>query len=195
LRLFIAVVPPEPVLQELLAVVAPLRAAHAGLAWSDPADWHCTLAFLGEVPDKRRTDLSEELAHAASGAGRFDLRIAGSGDFGDRVVWAGVTGDLDSLQGLADTARTAAGDAQVEHDPEPFQPHLTMAYAGSREGAADEEPEGAVEASDLQPVIEVLADFRSSPWNVDRLLLMSAESGRSPRYATEESWPLAGDPR
>ncbi|HEX5812494.1 MAG TPA: 2'-5' RNA ligase family protein, partial [Pseudonocardia sp.] len=49
MRAFVALVPAAAVLDELAAAVAPVRAAHPDLRWTPPAQWHLTLAFLGEV--------------------------------------------------------------------------------------------------------------------------------------------------
>ena len=61
MRLFVAVTPPPEALDELRSATAAMRSAHPELRWSLPAQWHLTLAFLGEVDDDTRTDLSARL--------------------------------------------------------------------------------------------------------------------------------------
>jgi 2'-5' RNA ligase len=58
-RLFVAAYPPEPACAHLAAAVDALavgRAAAAGVnaRLAPRANWHVTLAFLGDVPDERR---------------------------------------------------------------------------------------------------------------------------------------------
>ena len=65
MRLFVAIVPPPAVLAELAAAVAPLRAGRPGLRWTGPADWHLTLAFLGEVDEAVLAGAEHRLERAA----------------------------------------------------------------------------------------------------------------------------------
>ena len=51
MRAFVALIPPAEALGELADAVAPVRAAHPGLRWTPAAQWHLTLAFLGEVDE------------------------------------------------------------------------------------------------------------------------------------------------
>ena len=46
--MFVAVVPPEPIKEELSEFLAP----RDGMPWIDPEQWHLTLAFSSEVPDR-----------------------------------------------------------------------------------------------------------------------------------------------
>jgi 2'-5' RNA ligase len=67
MRLFAAVLPPAPVLAELAAAVARLRALPDAdlLRWADAAGWHLTLAFYGEVAEDLLPELRARLARAA----------------------------------------------------------------------------------------------------------------------------------
>jgi len=71
MRLFVAVLPPQGALAELEAAVAPLRPAWPDLRWAGQDRWHLTLAFLGEQPEARVTQVSLD----DSGLAR-ELRLA-----------------------------------------------------------------------------------------------------------------------
>ncbi|MEU7135540.1 RNA 2',3'-cyclic phosphodiesterase [Streptomyces sp. NPDC046261] len=187
MRLFAAVVPPAPAIDELAAEVARLRSAlperHGRLRWTEPAMWHFTLAFLGEVDEALLPELGERLARAAHRHPEHQLRFAGGGRFGDRILWVGATGALETLGGLARSAAAGARRAGVRmDDAKPFRPHLTLARA--------------VGHVNLRPYAEELAEFRGRRWQVERLELVrsrlpaSGIAGERPRYETVAAWPL-----
>ncbi|WP_168220705.1 RNA 2',3'-cyclic phosphodiesterase [Streptomyces sp. RFCAC02] len=171
MRLFAAVVPTDEVVRELTGAVrgpAALPGAD-GLRWNAAVDWHVTVAFYGEVPDDGLPALRAGLVRAAAGTRPFTLGLTGTGTFGDRVLWAGVGGDVPALTRLAGTVPPGASG----HDG--YRPHLTLARA-PRGGAG------------LAPWTAALAGLRTSPWEVTRLALMGSETGHP--YSTEATWPL-----
>lgn len=193
MRFFVAVVPAEPAARELRSAL--VRLPDSGVEWTDPADWHMTLAFLGEVPDDRRPALSGALSTVAARTGPVRLHFAGGGHFDSRVLWAGVGGDVEGLHALSLATREAADNAHIGLDDRPFRPHLTLAHAWHRQ----RDEHGTITDSshppgtpDIQPLADALTDFASAPWHADRLLLMSVRSSRPPRYTTDESWFLNG---
>ena len=111
---------------------------HKFVKWVDPGGIHLTLKFLGNIPSMRVTEISEAMKKAAQGISPFLLEISGLGAFPSlkqaRVLWVGVSGELDKLSRLQqniDSALAALGFAKEER---PFVPHLTLARI--REGAS-----------------------------------------------------------
>ncbi|MDT3398912.1 RNA 2',3'-cyclic phosphodiesterase [Streptomyces sp. B1866] len=187
MRLFAAVLPPEPAAAELAAAVRPLHALPGadGLRWTERAGWHFTLAFYGEVADRLLPELHARLARAARRHPPHELRLAGGGRFADRALWAGVAGDRTALRRLADSAVAGArraGLALDEHHP--YRPHLTLARTRT--------------PVNLRPYVAGLADFEGEPWTAAELSLVRSnlpgggEPGRQPRYETVAAWPLGG---
>ncbi|GGY00970.1 RNA 2',3'-cyclic phosphodiesterase [Streptomyces hiroshimensis] len=191
MRLFAAVIPPQAAVDELAAEVAQLRAAlperRGRLRWTDPATWHFTLAFLGEVDEALLPELGEGLARAAHRHPAHELRFAGGGRFGDRILWVGATGSLETLAGLARSTAGAVRQAGVRMDgARPFHPHLTLARVAGHVS--------------LRPYAEELAGFRGRRWRVEHLELMRSHlagggsgargGGERPRYETVAAWPL-----
>ncbi|MEU8787028.1 RNA 2',3'-cyclic phosphodiesterase [Streptomyces sp. NPDC048637] len=187
MRLFAAVLPPAPAIEELAAEVAQLKKLPAAdrLRWTGRDSWHFTLAFYGEVPEETVPELSERLARAAHRRDPYELRIAGGGRFSDRVVWAGADGDRPAMRRLADAASAAARRAGLAMDDEhrPYTPHLTLA----RNRTPD---------LDLRPYATALKDFAGTSWTVGALALVRSHppvpgvAGKQPRYETVGSWPL-----
>jgi 2'-5' RNA ligase len=123
-RLFIAVVPPEEVLE---AVAALPRPSLEGLRWTDREQWHATLRFLGRV------DAAEPVVEALSSIGLPGAEAVAGPEvcrFGQRVLHVPVTG-LEDVAGAV--VRATAGLGQPPED-RPFAGHLTLARVrkGSR---------------------------------------------------------------
>lgn len=180
MRLFVAIDPPPQALAELDAELGPTRVmAPHGLRWTRPEQWHLTLAFLGEVPDAAVPALTTALA-AAVGDAPMRLRLAGGGCFGDKVLWAGVAGDVHALRTLAETVAGVARTAGIAAPKAPYRPHLTLARAGK-------------EAADLRPAATALADVVGAAWDVAEVRLVRSRLGAGPgNSATHEviaRWP------
>lgn len=188
MRLFAAVVPPQAAVRELAAAVAPLHALPqaAGLRWTGEPTWHLTLAFLGQVDADDLQPLRGCLAVAAAAVARTPrLRLAGSGRFGERALWAGVEGDTLPLRRLADEVAKAARDTGIDVDERPFRGHLTLARAGGRSGPPTAAGRG------LPALVEALADFSGTEWPATSLRLMRSHLGAgSAHYETVAEWAL-----
>lgn len=186
MRLFAALLPPPPAVDELSAVVERLRDLPGAdrLRWTGRPGWHFTLAFMGEVDDALVPGLRERLARAAHRTDAFPLRLHGGGRFGRRALWVGAAGGLDEMRRLAERADAAARRAGIPMDEHRrYVPHLTIARARD-------------DAADLRPCVEALAPFEGTGWQADRLALVRSNlpvrgvPGERPRYEVADSWPL-----
>ena len=183
MRLFVAVVPPDEVLAELAAAVTPLRAGRPELRWTGPADWHLTLAFLGEVPEAVLPELSVRLERAARRHPAQRLALRGAGAFPRTaratVLWAGLSADTAPLAALA--ASVAAGARRAGAPPPDegrrYRPHITIAR--SREPAS------------VGDLTAVLTAFASTSWVAAEIRLIRSNLRSEPRYAELGRWPLA----
>lgn len=120
MRLFVAIMPPPAVLDELETRVAALRPQWPALRWTGQPAWHVTLAFLGEVGEQAAAALGPRLERAAHRHPSLPLSIAGAGAFPApgraRVLWTGVSGDRRALEALA---RSVAAGARRAGAPPP----------------------------------------------------------------------------
>jgi 2'-5' RNA ligase len=182
-RLFVALTPPDAVVEELRASTAALRELAPNLRWTRPEQWHVTLAFLGEVADEVADELACRLNRAAAGHPPLSLAFGGGGRFGHRVLWTGVQGNLDELRGLADSVRAAARRSRLPVEQRPYRPHLTLARS---DGAAD-----------LLPLVERLAPWEGRAWVATCLYLIRSRLGTgldgSAQYEPVAGWPLASN--
>ena len=75
--MFVALVPPEEVVEHLDEFLAVRRDA-APFRWAMPEQLHVTLAFLADVPDRRLDDLVERLTRAARRRTPVTTRFGGA---------------------------------------------------------------------------------------------------------------------
>jgi 2'-5' RNA ligase len=120
------------------------RDEHRFVKWVDPGGIHLTLKFLGNIPSKRVTEITEAMGKAAQGISPFHLEISGLGTFPNlkqpRVFWVGVGGALDKLSTLQQNIDSALAALGFTKEERPFVPHLTLARI--REGALTPERRG-----------------------------------------------------
>jgi RNA 2',3'-cyclic 3'-phosphodiesterase len=132
MRLFVAVVPPLEVVEDLSEFTEPRREYRdEDVRWAADEHWHITLAFLGDVPDWKTDELGERLERAAKRQRPFELQLTGAGAFPGvpeaRVLYAGVRDETESLKHLAMTTKAAANRAGVTVEGRRFTPHITLA--------------------------------------------------------------------
>jgi len=142
IRCFIAIELPEEARRGLARLKKELeRDEHKFVKWVDPGGIHLTLKFLGNIPSKRVTEITQALGKASQGISPFHLEISGLGAFPSlrqaRVFWVGIGGELGTLSRLQqniDSSLEAIGFAKEERS---FVPHLTLARI--RQGASTPE--------------------------------------------------------
>ena len=168
---------------ELRATLATSVAAWKGhddlmrLRWSDPASWHLTLAFLGDIDAESVGVVADALRTVSAGHRPMALDTGGLGGFPSaaraRVAWYGVHDPGGRLRHLADDVGTA-----VDLEPDrPFNAHVTL---GRARGAA----------IDLRAWMK-RADPPEGRLAVERIELMRSHVGRGPaHYETLASAPL-----
>src|SRR5690625_1354650 len=109
MRLFVALWPPEPVLDQLESHIDNVRAEHADLAWTDRTRAHITLGFLGSVSNEAVDPLAERLQAVSDAIDPFRRGLAATRNFGRASLWAGVAGDGRALAPLQRTTVAAMG--------------------------------------------------------------------------------------
>ncbi|MFF4991756.1 RNA 2',3'-cyclic phosphodiesterase [Streptosporangium saharense] len=182
MRLFVGVLPSRQACDELTRALRPVREAWPGLRWADPANWHVTLSFLGEVPDEVLPRLETRLARAAARYAPLTLGLAGAGAFPSvrraRVLWTGLYGSRLPLARLAESLAAGARRAgAVQVDGKRFSPHLTLARARQE--------------TDATAMVEALSGFAGTTWEVRAVHLIRSHLGASVRYESIAEYALA----
>ena len=183
-RMFVAVIPPHPVAEDLDEFMSVRRSAAGrddGWRWTLLDQWHLTLAFLENVPDRAYDELCERLEAAAGRHTAPLTRVVGGGAFPDpdraRVLFAGVDGSYDDV---SRASRNAAAVAGMAVDGQRFRPHLTLARLGR--------------PANVTRWVRVLDSYTGPPWTPTELSLVESHLGegprRRPRYEVRETFPL-----
>jgi 2'-5' RNA ligase len=176
LRLFVAIRPPIPIRERLLAAMGGV----AGARWQSDAQLHLTLRFIGEVDRHAARDIDAALC--AVHHPRFEIALAGIGAFDRRgepvALWAGVAPNepLKALHNKIDQAIVRAGLAPERRA---FTPHITLARL----------PRGA---GPVRALLETSGGLTSQPFAVEEFSLF--ESRLTPEgavYTRLERYSLA----
>jgi len=114
-------------LQSRLKETLPLKTVR----WTDPKNVHLTLHFLGDLPEDRLEDVSRSVRDAAAAHTPFSLNLSNLGCFPNtrraRIVWVGVTGDIDHLVALqSDLGDRLKKGVGFEPESRAYSPHLTI---------------------------------------------------------------------
>jgi 2'-5' RNA ligase len=169
-RMFVAVIPPDEVLEDLEEFVSPRR-GEVPFRWTDPEQWHLTLAFSSNVPDRSYDDLVARLTRAARKRHPVDARVAGGGAFPNvaraRVVYAGIDTDREELRRMATGARAAVAKSGAEVDGQRFTPHLTLARLGR--------------PAEATRFVRLLDAYDGPTWTVEEIALVASYLGEGPR--------------
>jgi 2'-5' RNA ligase len=191
-RLFVAAYPSAEAIDDLSSLVGRLAvgrppAPGRSVRLAPPERWHLTVAFLGEVEDRREPAVREAVAAAAQDWRTADrpapvLRLAGGGRFGRgrfTVVWTGLSGDVDGLTALAGVVRKQLRAARLPQDPKPFRAHLSLARPGDRLPPP-------VLAADLA----MISQYEGPLWTAGTLELVRSHLGPHPLHDRIGAWPI-----
>jgi RNA 2',3'-cyclic 3'-phosphodiesterase len=190
MRMFVAVIPPAEAIGDLAGFLEPRQEAGEQLRWTDANQWHVTLAFMPDVPDRTVEPLVERLAARATRFTAETVSIAGAGAFPNpykaRVLWAGVHEQVDGgLRTLATGIRHACSGAGAAPEGGPFHPHITLARLRR-----------PVEATRWLRVLDLYA---GPAWTAGEVTLVASHLGEGrgnrPRYEEVASFPLGARPR
>ena len=175
-RLFTAIEIPE----HLAAALTALRGGLARARWVDPANYHLTLRFIGDVD----MVVAEEAAAALSRIQRppFEIGIAGVDALGTRKPSAIVARIAPSAALTELQAEQERLLQRIGLDPEgrKYTPHVTIARLDHHRRTRD-----------IAEYLGSRGGFWARPFTVDRFVLLSARnSGGGGPYVVEEAYPL-----
>ena len=188
MRLFIALSLPDEAREQLSAIQGRMRELALPLRTARAEGLHITLAFLGETPEDRVGPIRAAMQDASAGTAPFRVALAGLGTFPNqrrpRVLWAGLTGDIEALATLHARLNDRLTAAELPAEARSFRPHVTLGRA-----TADWAP------AQLTALRELLTHPPAGlhSWVARDLHLMRSELGRAgARYTTLYTCPLKG---
>lgn len=170
MRLFVAVWPPEDMVEALRRLPRP---ALVGARWTREDQWHVTLRFLGELAEPEQAEQALAGMEAMAGPVQADAGPAVA-CLGRRVLCVPVTG----LDGLASAVTKSTARVGKRPERRPFAGHVTLARG----------PKGGWRTGDLAGAEGV--PFRAR-WEVGELTLVaSVPEGRARRYEVVARQPV-----
>jgi 2'-5' RNA ligase len=172
-RLFTGLeIPPEVALDLQI-----MQGGIPGARWMDPANYHLTLRFIGDID----AGLAREVARALDQVSfrPFRVKLKGVGVFGGNKphsLYAGVEENTE-LRRLRDAHERLAQVLGVPTEPRKFVPHVTLARLKDPDARA------------LQRWVEVHSLYSTPAFDVSQFVLFSSRplKGGGP-YAVEETY-------
>lgn len=186
IRRFVAIGVPPAVRAPLEEALAPVQDRLAELRTTDPASWHLTLAFLGEVHDDQLDAIVEVVrAAVADVAPPAALTLDGAGEFRRAALWAGVRDEPEGqLARLGDAIQAGCAAAGLAIEQRRVHPHVTIARARRRSSVR---PGQVAVVSDAVDAVRLAGDARWAPTQVE---VWASHLGDGPaRYRTEATVP------
>lgn len=183
-RLFVALVPPTTVRNEIAELASPLT----GVRWTPEANFHLTMRFIGETGQAKLERFAEALTRVR--VEPFILPVESVGVFPSRgptkVLWAGVgrahTRLFQLRKQVDDALLSVDGGLDVRH----FHPHFTLGRLGENH-----------EPKELEKFLARHKDFEAPPFRVSEFHLMesllrpgSEGQGVAPFYRSVQAFAL-----
>jgi 2'-5' RNA ligase len=164
-RAFFGLPVPEAHRERLEPYLATCTATAPEFRWTPAENLHLTVRFIGSVDRSAVERVADRLD--ALGLRALELQLGEIGTFKRgrlvRVVWLRVKAGAEDARALAAQVEAECVKSGLEPDARAFQPHLTLARARSRYGAA---------------VAPLTSPLDLPPWRADELVLYSSHLGR-----------------
>lgn len=132
IRAFIAIDLTEAVQEELTSIINDLKqkVPNKSVRWVRPENIHLTLKFLGDTKIDSLDQITGGLDRVGKEKPPFNLNLGKLGCFPNprrpRVIWVGVSGDIDTLQSLQKMIDQMLNPLGWDLDKREFHPHLTI---------------------------------------------------------------------
>ena len=145
------------------ALIRNIKKDAKGIKWTNSAEMHLTLKFLGDIPPEKAGDVIGLLRTIAEKNNIFPLQLKGTGTFppgrkrGVRVIWAGITETLELIS-LHEELEEGFEKIGFPREDRPFHPHLTLGRVKSTDG--------------IEPLLDKLDKYRETDFGgmmVDRI--------------------------
>ena len=186
IRSFLAFDIPEELKSEFASVIELLSPKVKGVKWVAPDKMHCTIRFFGNVEEEvLMGKLSSVIAREVRHQSPIHLLGHGIGVFPNwrypRVLWAGLTGETDSMISLHAKLADAFEEFGLKNDPRELRLHLTLGRAKS----AFKEKEALV------ALVERMAEKEFGEFDIKELVLYKSDlTKEGPIYTALKRFPL-----
>ncbi len=168
LRTFIAVEIPENIISGIRDLQQDLKAYGVDIRWIRPENIHLTLKFLGDVPAADIDNIFGAISGTAEGISSIPLQAKGIGVFPGvkrpRVLWVGLTGQLELLTRLQKILDANLKDIGFPPEKRPFKGHLTIGRIKTK-----------MDSKIFVDALMAFRSFESETFVADRIVLFKSE--------------------
>lgn len=177
-RLFIAAWPDKNMQSALVKYMGLCNQALPGTRWTEAANLHCTIAYLGEEKADTADNILSRMKDALEYIGPVGIRWNGPGVFVKKettVIWMG----LEESPPLLEIAANIRSEFDDIIDEKSFRPHITF---------------GRTRRAIKLPVSKVFPPWKPVSCQIDKLDLVSSElTPQGPKYTVLKSLVLGAD--
>ncbi|MBW2492420.1 MAG: RNA 2',3'-cyclic phosphodiesterase [Deltaproteobacteria bacterium] len=168
IRTFIAIEIPENIISKIQELQESIKAKGFNIRWVRPENIHLTLKFIGDVEAAKISEITEALSKTVEGYIPISLKSKGLGLFpgikNPRVLWVGLTGQLESLVKLQKTLDENLKVLGFPKEKRPFKGHLTMGRIKAK-----------IDAKKLGDALMKFRNFESETFTADQIVLYKSE--------------------
>ncbi len=173
-RSFVALPLGDAAVAALSEFLAGLKPHLADARLSRPEHLHVTLSFLGKVPLDRVPELARRVRDAVAAAPPMRLKLGVAGSFNGRVLWAGLSGDLDALRRLALGVQRGTRGFGSHSEERDFHPHVTPARFRRR-----------LTGGEISALLALVPAWPASEWTGASVRLVQSNPGPGSSHYTE----------
>ncbi len=185
IRAFLAVEPPEEILQAVIRLQEKLKQEISGrLSWTRPGGQHLTLKFFGDVSTGDVDSIGRVVQNRLPSGAALNLKIEKLGVFPDarkpRVLWCGTSGDVEKLAAMQKQLDADFTGIGFPKEDRPFRAHLTLARI--------KDPRAAV---GIDKALQKYRDFSTGVFFVRELILFQSKlTPQGALYTRLATFPL-----
>ena len=141
IRAFLAIEPPEDILQALSRLQEKLKREISGrISWTKPQSQHLTLKFFGDISTEDVKNICSAVENRIASLSPLKLKIEKIGVFPDarrpRVLWCGVAEEGENLSDLHKKLEADFDVIGFPKEDRPFRSHLTLGRVKESHGLA-----------------------------------------------------------
>jgi 2'-5' RNA ligase len=168
IRTFIAIELPEKIIYTIGKVQKEIKSYGLKIRWVRPENIHLTLKFLGDIKKTDTEKVARAVSESVTGYPPISLAVKGIGVFPGikrpRVIWLGVSNQLDTLTVLQKTLDEKLEEIGFPKEKRPFRGHLTLGRIKSK-----------IDPKTLNTVLKEFIQFESERFFADRIILYKSE--------------------
>jgi 2'-5' RNA ligase len=168
IRTFIAAELPGKIISSISRVQENIRSYGFKIRWVRPENIHLTLKFLGNVKKADIEKVGEVIFESVQGYSPITLRAKGIGTFPGikrpRVIWVGISGQLDLIIGLHKTLDEKLETIGFPRENRSFKGHLTLGRIKAK-----------IDPKRFGDALIEFVGFESESFVADRIILFKSE--------------------